>query len=174
MALKPKQKLKNCSNCGKLFVQIYGEKLCRECAIQEEEQQREIRDYIHDHQGCSITEVMQNVNVSKKLINNMINKGLFGNLKRSRSSYTCQSCGKPVSIGNTYCKDCLKRLRTETKRVAEQRELRMNMNSKGEKPTTIDKINAQIERELEIMNENKRRLNRNRSMYESILKDRGK
>ena len=172
MALKPKQKLKNCSNCGKLFIQIHGEKLCRDCAIQEEEQQREIRDYIHEHQGCSITEVMQNVNVSKKLINNMINKGLFGNLRRSRSSYTCQSCGKPVSVGNTYCKDCLKRLRTETKRVAEQRELRMNMNNnKTEKSTTLDKINAQIDMELEIMNERKRRLNR--SMYESILNDRG-
>ncbi len=172
MALKPKQKLKNCSNCGKLFVQTHGEKLCRDCAIQEEEQQREIRDYIHEHQGCSITEVMQNVNVSKKLINNMINKGLFGNLRRSRSSYTCQSCGKPVSVGNTYCKDCLKRLRTETKRVAEQRELRMNMNNnKTEKSTTLDKINAQIDMELEIMNERKRRLNR--SMYESILNDRG-
>ena len=181
MALKTKQKLKNCSNCGKLFIQTHGEKLCRECTIQEEEKQREIMDYIHDHQGCSITEVIENLNVSKKLIKNMINKGFFGNLKRSRASYTCQSCGKTISVGNTYCRECLKRLRSETKRMAEQREIRMNlsnnMNNKVEKPiTTIEKIDAQIEKELEIIHEQRKKAATaasKRSLYEAIIGHRG-
>ncbi|MBR2178817.1 MAG: hypothetical protein IJ862_00260 [Selenomonadaceae bacterium] len=182
MALKKKtQKLKNCSNCGKLFLQTHGEKLCRECTIQEEEKQREIMDYIHDHQGCSITEVIENLNVSKKLVNNMINKGFFGNLKRSRSSYTCQSCGKPISVGNTYCRDCLKRLRSETKRIAEQREIRMNIsannNNRIEKPmSTIEKIDAQVEKELEIIREQRKKAAAaasKRSLYEAIMNQRG-
>ena len=181
MALKKKQKLKNCSNCGKLFIQTHGEKLCRECTIQEEEKQREIMDYIHDHQGCSITEVMTNLNVSKKLVNNMINKGFFGNLKRSRASYTCQSCGKPINIGNTYCRECLRQLRNQTKKIAEQREIRMsisnNINNRVEKPiSTIDKINAQVERELEIIREQRKKsstASSKRSLYEAIMNQRG-
>ena len=179
MALKTRQKLKNSSNCGKLFIQTHGEKLCRECSIQEEEKQREIMDYIHDHQGCSITEVMENLNVSKKLVNNMINKGFFGNLRRSSSSYTCQSCGKPINVGNTYCRECLKRLRSEIKRIAEQREVRMNISNnisgkKIEKPMSIiDKLDAQVEREMEIIikNRNKKPI---RSLYEAIVKEKDK
>ena len=177
MALKARtktQKLKNCSNCGKLFIQIHAEKLCRECTIQEEEKQREIMDYIHDHQGCSITEVIENLNVSKKLINNMINKGFFGNLKRSRSSYTCQSCGKPINVGNTYCRECLKRLRSETKKMAEQNAFKTNMVNKSQKPntalSTIERIDAQIEKELKVIAEDrKRKFAAKRSIYEAIM-----
>ena len=174
MALKPKQKLKNCSNCGKLFLQTHGEKLCRECTIQEEEKQREIMDYIHDHQGCSITEVIENLNVSKKLVNNMINKGFFGNLKRSRSSYTCQFCGKPINIGNTYCRDCLKRLRSEAKKISEQRELRMNINSHVN--NKVEKPMSTLEKELEIIHEQRKKAAAaasKRSLYEAIMNQRG-
>ena len=154
-----------------MFIQTHAEKLCRECTIQEEEKQREIMDYIHDHQGCSITDVIENLNVSKKLINSMINKGFFGNLKRSRASYTCQSCGKPINVGNTYCRDCLKRLRSETKKIAEQNAFKTNMVNKSKKPmSTIERIDAQIEKELKIIAEDRKKKSASkRSIYEAII-----
>lgn len=150
---------------------MHGEKLCRDCTIQEEEKQREIMDYIHDHQGCSITDVIKELNLSKRLVKHMIDKGFFGNLKRSSSSYSCQVCGKPIGIGNTYCGQCLRKLRSDTKRMAEQQAIRNSLESANKSATpisTIDKLNLQVEKEVSLENQQRTR----RRIYESIINNR--
>ena len=169
MALKIPQKLKNCSNCGRMFVSTRGENLCRDCMIKEEEKEREVLDYVREHQGCSIQEVIEAMGVTDKFIKNMINKGLFANVERTDFFYPCAACGKPIKNG-TYCSDCLSRLRSETKRMAEQMAVRIGMQTKPiSQLSTIERLNLQAEKEVEI--ENSRKSSR-RGTYETIVSKR--
>ncbi|MBR1728241.1 MAG: hypothetical protein IJ728_01770 [Selenomonadaceae bacterium] len=175
MALKLPKKLKNCSACGKLFSAIRNETLCRDCLIKEEEKEREVLDYVREHQGCSIAEVIEAMGVTDKFIRNMISKGLFANIERDDFYYPCQACGKPIKNG-TYCSDCLSRLRNETKRMADQMAVRISAASNQGKGTktkkiselsTIEKLNLQVEKELEVEQSRTKR-----SMYERIVNER--
>ena len=169
MAIKMQQKLKNCANCGKMFVSSRGEHLCRDCMIKEEEKEREVLDYVREHQGCPIQEVIEAMGVTDKFIKNMINKGLFANIDRTDFFYPCSSCGKPIRNG-TYCSDCLSRLRSETKRMADQMAVRIGTKTKPmSQLSTIERLNLQVERELEI--ENSRKASK-RSTYETIVSKR--
>ena len=177
MALKKKPKLKNCSYCGKVFVSSHGEKVCPNCMLEQEEKEREIVEYVREHQGCSMADVMKDLSIGYKLAWHTLTEGSFSNIKSSMNvSYSCQSCGKPIRSG-TYCSECLKLLRFETKKIAEQRELRMNLNSNKPEPmstmSTIEKLDAQIEREIEIILKNRNKKPK-RSMYEAILNEKGK
>ena len=165
MAIKTPQKLKNCAVCGKMFVSTRGEKLCRDCMIKEEEKERMVLDYVREHQGCAISEVIEVLGVTDKFVKNMIAKGLFANVERNDLYYPCQSCGKPIRNG-TYCSDCLSRLRTETKKMADQMAIRMGISNKPiSKMSTIEKLDAQAAREFEI---EKSRSNR-RGTYETVV-----
>ena len=165
MAMKLPQKLKNCSSCGKMFVATRGEKLCRDCMIKEEEKESLVLDYVREHQGCQIAEVMEALGVTDKFIKNMIAKGLFANVERHDLYYPCQSCGKPIRNG-TYCSDCLSRLRNETKKMADQMAIKMGISDKPiSQMSTIEKLNAQAEKELEI----EKSRNKRRGTYETVV-----
>ena len=158
MATLPK--LKNCTICGKVFIPVRGEKVCRDCRIKEEEKEREVIQYVRDHQGVSMKEAAEATGVSEKFIKQMINQGLFANLNINNNFfYPCVKCGRPISRG-TYCTDCLKDLRNETKKVAEQLNIRVKETAKM---STIERLDALAEKEFE--NENRRIKRRN--MYVS-------
>lgn len=168
MAFKLPQKLKNCSSCGRMFVSTRGETLCRDCLAKQEEKELEVLDYVREHQGCPIAEVIEAMGVTDKFIKNMINKGMFANLERTDFFYPCAACGKPIKNG-TYCSDCLSRLRQETKRVASQMAVKIGGQSKPmSQLSTIERLNLQAERELEIENSRKSQ----KSMYERIVSKR--
>ena len=169
MALKNMtQKIKNCAQCGRIFAPLRNEVLCRDCRIKEEEKQQEVLEYVRDHQGSTIKEVMEALGVTDKFIKQMIKEGLFVNIEREDFYYPCKVCGKPIRNG-TYCSDCLSKLRNETKKMAEHMALKVTTKD-GEKRkpisqmSTIEKLNAQAERELE-------RENRSfsRGMYADIV-----
>ena len=167
MAIKMQQKLKNCANCGRMFVATRGENLCRDCMIKEEEKEREVLDYVREHQGCPISDVMEAMGVTDKFIKGMISKGLFANVERSDLYYPCQSCGKPIRNG-TYCSDCLSRLRNETKKMADQMAIKLGISDKPiSKMSTIEKLDAQAAREFAIENRAAKR-----STYETIVSKR--
>ena len=168
------QKLKNCTQCGKIFSSTRGETLCRDCTIKQEEKEREVLDFVREHQGCSIAEVVEAMGVTDKFVKNMINKGMFANVERTDFFYPCAACGKPIKNG-TYCSDCLSRLRSETKKMADQMAVRMGIQQKPGEPkkklselSTIERLDLQAQRELEIENQKKSR----RSMYEAIVSKR--
>ena len=174
MAFNMQKKLKNCAQCGKVFSSIRGENLCRDCTIKQEEKEREVLDYVRDNQGCAISEVVEAMGVTEKFIKNMINKGLFANIQRTDFFYPCAACGKPIKNG-TYCSDCLSRLRNETKKMADQMAVRMGIKEKPGEPakkmselSTIERLELQAKKELEIENSKKAR----RSMYEAIVSKR--
>lgn len=151
MALKNFQggiqkKLKNCSQCGRIFTPVRGEKLCRDCRIKEEELERQVLSYVRDNPGVSIKEAMEATGVSEKIIKRMAREGLFVNISEAGNFfYPCMGCGKPINHG-TYCTDCLNRLRTETKKASEAMHIRVR---EDRKMSTIERLNAAAQNEFE-------------------------
>ena len=163
-------KLKNCANCGKIFSPIRNEKLCRDCTIKEEEKERQILQYVRDNPGITIKEVCDALNVSEKFVKRMASQGMFASFKLDQKFfYPCVKCGKPINTG-TYCADCLKTLRAETKKAAEAMNLRIR---EDKKMSTIERLNALAEREFNRENKVIKR-HFSRGMYEDIVNSRRK
>lgn len=168
MALKPKLKIKNCADCGKIFSPVRNETLCRDCLMKAEAKETEVLEYVRDHQGCSISEVMKVMGVTERFVKNMVNKGLFSNIERTNIFYPCASCGKPIKNG-TYCSDCLGKLRKETQKMAQEMAVKAGIaSSLNSKLTTIEKLNLQAERELENEQIKKAR----KGSYEALIGER--
>ena len=166
MAMMPK--LKNCAQCGKIFTPVRNEKICRDCMIKQEEKEREVLQYVRDNPGISMKDAADATGVSDKFIKQMASQGLFVNLTLNDSFfYPCVKCGRPISRG-TYCTDCLKSLRQETKKVAEQMHIRIKEN---EKMSTIERLDALAEREFERENKVIKR-HFSRGLYEDIVSSR--
>lgn len=145
LAIK-KPVLKNCIQCGRIFSPTRGEKLCRDCRLKEEELERQVMSYVRDHPGISIREAVQATGVSEKIVKRMAREGMFvNNGLATNFLYPCASCGKPISTG-TYCTDCLQRLRGETKKAAEAMHIRVRDDKKM---STIDRLNAEAQREVD-------------------------
>ena len=165
MAMMPK--LKNCAQCGKVFSPIRNEKICRDCTIKQEEKEREVLQYVRDNPGVSMKDAADAVGVSDKFVRQMASQGLFVNLKSAEDFfYPCVRCGRPISRG-TYCTDCLKSLRQETKKAAETMHIRL----KEEKIGTIERLNKLAEREFEKENRVIKR-HFSRGLYEDIANSR--
>lgn len=145
--LKAQKKLKNCTECGRLFAPMQNEKICRDCKIKEEELERKVMSYVRDNPGVSIKQAMEATNVSEKVIKRMAREGLFVNLSEAGNFfYPCIGCGKPIRTG-TYCSDCLVRLRNETKKAAESMHIRVREERR--KASTIERLNAAAQNEFE-------------------------
>ena len=171
MATLPKlPKLKNCANCGRVFSPIRSEKLCRDCMIKEEEKEREVLQYVRDNPGVMIKQVCDALGISEKFVKRMASQGLFASFKLDQKFfYPCVKCGRPINTG-TYCTDCLKNLRQETKRAAETLKIRL---TETKKMSTIERLDALAEREFERENKVIKR-HFSRGMYQDIVDSRRK
>ena len=166
MALGKMPKLKNCSQCGKIFFPVHSEKICRDCQQLEQEMEIKVMQYIRDNPGVGIKEVTEATGASDKLIQKMAREGMFVNTASENSFdfvYPCIGCGRPIRRG-TYCTDCIKRLRNETRKVAEAMHIRVRENKKM---STIERLNALAEREFENEQSTVQR-HFSRGMYEDL------
>ena len=161
-------KLKNCAQCGRIFSPMRGEKICRDCRIKEEEKERQVIQYVRDNPGITIKEVCDALGVSEKFIKQMASQGLFASFKLDENFfYPCVSCGRPINRG-TYCADCIKTLRAETKRAAEQMNLRIR---ETKNMSTIERLDALAEKEFQRENKVIKR-HFSRGMYKDIVDSR--
>ena len=168
MALKVK--LKNCAKCGRIFSPVRNEKLCRDCKIAEEEKEREVLQYVRENPGVSMAKAAEAVGVDEDFIKRMSREGFFVNAGLNENFfYPCVRCGRPIRTG-TYCADCLKSLRQETKRAAEAMHIRAK---ETEKMSTIERLNKLAENEFERENRVIRR-HFSRGMYEDLVKSRNR
>ena len=81
-------KLKNCSNCGRVFVDT-GLGICRDCHEKEEEQMQEVSSYVRDHPHSRVKEICEALGVKERLVMRMIREGRFvmDSLSAGLSSY---------------------------------------------------------------------------------------
>ncbi len=97
-------KLKNCSNCGKIFMS-YGEKICPNCVEEQKNLEMIVVEYVRDHPKCKIHEILEETGAPESLIRRLIEEGRFEQVGVNLS-YPCKKCGKPIIAGQ-YCDECL-------------------------------------------------------------------
>ena len=105
--------LKNCKSCGKVFVVIHGEDYCQACLPEAEEKERQLREYLREHQGDPALDIIREVRSMKTMGNShevedmMFEEGMVeGGGTIGKRQNVCASCGKPIADGVTYCADC--------------------------------------------------------------------
>ena len=146
------ENLRNCKICGKVFIVQSDEMLCRACLKKEEAQRNRVMDYVRDNPGVSIEKTIAETGVPDRLVKRMVLEGMFSNNAErviTQASRVCAICGAPVAGTGIYCRSCATRLQRETKQMAEQSIDRTTQKKVGDM-NTIEKLDAQVERELEL------------------------
>lgn len=144
--------LKNCKSCGKVFIVQGEESLCPECLKNEEADRNRVMDYVRDNPGVTIEQALKATGVPDRMLKRMVLEGMFSNAKErvtTQASRVCAICGAPVGGTGIYCRRCALKLQRKTKQMADQT-VDPETNKRHGEMSTIEKLNAQASRELEL------------------------
>ena len=103
--------LRNCPECGKLFVYVHRN-LCPDCLKKDEEDFGKVREYINNNPRATIEEVAENTEVSVKQILEYLKEGrLILQSNNVNITLNCEMCREPILTGRlcSKCSDKLKR-----------------------------------------------------------------
>lgn len=103
--------LKNCPECGKLFVEN-ASGMCPECYREEEKAEAKVVAFLREKEKASVEEIHQATGVKERTIFRMIKKGRFVGI--ADISYGCENCGAPIREGR-LCDDCNKNFMKQVK-----------------------------------------------------------
>lgn len=96
----------NCPGCGHLVTeQPEGELLCKDCAKEQGDPYKRVRDYVYDHRGATVLETEEATGVSRSLILRYVKEGRISLMEGRSMLNTCRDCGVLLDYGH-YCKDC--------------------------------------------------------------------
>ncbi|WP_422446897.1 TIGR03826 family flagellar region protein [Thermoanaerobacterium sp. DL9XJH110] len=96
--------LRNCPECGKLFVYTV-KNLCPDCVKKEEEDFEKVRDYLYDNPGATIEEVSEKTGVDSKKVLEFLREGRLVLKNANAGILSCEMCGAPILTGR-YCDKC--------------------------------------------------------------------
>lgn len=99
--------LRNCPNCGKVFV-VVKRNLCPACIQEEEEKFEEVRLYLKKNPGANIEAIAEEFDIEEKVVFRWIREGRI-DVAGSNMDLKCQRCGEPIHIGS-LCSKCAKLL----------------------------------------------------------------
>ena len=128
-----KLNMKNCVRCHKIFLSVIGETICPECRVMEQTMEEQVKDYVRDHPGITIRQLIDETGVPDKIIWRMVRQGEFENASGLEVQYPCGRCGKMIKSG-AYCEECAVKLKQEAKKFADSMKMRARKN---EQATTI-------------------------------------
>ncbi|HHX23594.1 MAG: TIGR03826 family flagellar region protein [Tepidanaerobacteraceae bacterium] len=103
-------KLKNCPQCGKLF--IYSlHNLCPDCIAKDEDNYNLVRDYLYDNPNASVDEISEKTGVPSKNILEYLKEGRLI-LKKNNINIllSCERCNEPILSGR-FCEKCAGKLK---------------------------------------------------------------
>ncbi len=110
--------LRNCPECGKLFVDN-ASGMCSDCYQLEEDAEYKIGEYLRKHDKASILEIHEETGVKERTILRMIKRG---RIVTGSISYPCDSCGRQIFEGR-LCSECTQSFTTQVKE-SHERDLR--------------------------------------------------
>lgn len=112
-----KLNIKNCARCKKIFVPVSGEKICPDCRAEEIELEERVKNYVRDHPGITVNQLIEGSGAPRNLVWRMIQQGQFENSGLKDAKYPCANCGKIITRG-TYCSDCMGKLKQNAQKFA--------------------------------------------------------
>lgn len=109
-------KLKNCPECGKLFMDM-GAKMCRDCLDHQEKVMTKIASFVREHPNSTVKDIVEGVEGAKeRLVRRMIQEGWFIQEGGSKISYPCEKCGALIQMGR-FCEKCDAELKKDVMKV---------------------------------------------------------
>lgn len=116
--------LKNCPECGALFVSGI-KKLCDECSKKDEEDYNKIFKFLRQNPCSKIVEVSEGTGVPRKKIMKFIEEGrisLATIVLDEKEKICCKMCGKEIKSGKlcNVCAEEFKKKLEGTKKVSSQ------------------------------------------------------
>ena len=107
--------LKNCPECGRLFVEN-ASGLCPACYEKIEEDEFKVVEYLRNTKKASLQEIHEATGVKESIIMRMLKRGrLFSDFD---VTYPCESCGSPITEGR-ICSRCSKGFLDQVKPTGE-------------------------------------------------------
>ncbi|WP_418791027.1 TIGR03826 family flagellar region protein [Phosphitispora sp. TUW77] len=124
--------LRNCPECGKVFVKI-NKNLCLDCIEKEEAEFEEVRKYLKDNPKAPVEEIVEITGVQEKKVLRWMREGRVDiSFFDGSKGLTCKSCGTVIKTGN-FCAKCAKDLSAQMKGAAGQRTIRQEEPEKEKK-----------------------------------------
>lgn len=108
--------LKNCPNCGKLFLKTGNIRLCGDCMLKQQQEEEEILTYVRDHPKSSISKISEALDVKESVIMRMIREGRFLTTGID-IEYPCDNCKKLITRGRV-CEECAKEIEASVDKMA--------------------------------------------------------
>lgn len=118
-------KIKNCSVCGKIFVPVGTETVCKACYQKQQAKEEEIIDYIRRHQNESLEEAAAALGVNQNMLVKMLDEGKFDEI-HAGMEHKCRGCGEIIYHGE-FCLECSAQLKEDIKNATDS--LRKNMRA---------------------------------------------
>lgn len=105
MIMKKKPTLRNCEECGKVFVDNTGNlTVCSKCYEKQREDEKIVIEYVREHPHSTIKKICKETGATFKLVSTMVQRGQFF-ANGGQVLYPCSRCRKPISHG-LYCPEC--------------------------------------------------------------------
>lgn len=101
--------VRNCKGCGRLFNYMGGKPLCPNCISELEDKFKEVKEYLREHELCSMHELAEANDVSTAQIKQWVREERLAFTSDSPLSIECENCGAPIKTGK-YCVNCLTKL----------------------------------------------------------------
>ena len=101
--------VKNCPQCGKIFVSQFAE-VCNICQKEQEAEFARVKDYLYENPGAIVQEVSDATEVPTEKIFRYLREGrLTLSANNSNFMLNCENCDKQILTGR-YCDSCKSKL----------------------------------------------------------------
>lgn len=95
---------KRCRTCGQIFQTAIDGDECPNCVEEREWSYERVKDYLYEHPGATMAEVVDDTGVDLKLVRRFLREGRV-ELETADGFLLCEKCGKPITSG-TMCQEC--------------------------------------------------------------------
>lgn len=86
-----------------------GRPLCPNCITELEKKFKEVKEYLREHEFCSMQELAESNDVTISQIKQWVREERLTFTSDSPLSIECENCGAPIKTGK-YCINCLAKL----------------------------------------------------------------
>lgn len=97
--------IRNCRNCGTIFNYVVGQVMCPACKDSLEAKFQEVKKYIEDHPGTTISEISEVCDVDAQQVKQWLRDERLEVTTESNLFLSCDGCGTSIRSGR-YCDRC--------------------------------------------------------------------
>ncbi|NMA67554.1 MAG: hypothetical protein GX957_15195 [Clostridiaceae bacterium] len=96
-----------CVRCHRFFDRMALEEVCPPCSILEEEEFKQIKEYLALHPGASSSELVSQLNVTLKSIKRYLKEERLEIIGDNKGFIRCELCGVSLNSGR-FCPSCFR------------------------------------------------------------------